>query len=556
MSCSSHSRRDFLKTVGLTAGAAVVPGAAALGTPLSSVAKASKHVLLISVDGLHAIDLERWISTNPTSILSLLSQKGTTYSQAYTRPSDSFPGLMSLVTGGSPRSTGIWYDVAFDRDLLPPGGGAPGTVTQYMEVIDLDLNRLDGGVTPPRAVGDYQFFPGEGIDPNQLPLDPVTHKPVYPWQFIRVNTIFEVVKAHGGRTAWADKHVGAYQIVHGPSGNGVDDYFSPEINSLAAQLDAGLPAGDDFTKSHLAVKLYDALKVGAVVNQCGGLNSTGKHRVGTPAVFGMNFQSLSVAQKFASEVDSPLLGGYVDADGSPNTAVTAAMKFVDDSLGEMVVALAEREILEHTTIVITAKHGQSPIDMKKRRVVPASGFDDVIAPIVGAGNYAVTADDVAFIWFKKGFQDKTADVVKALWASPELTNLPTNPTPPSGTPLGLLPWPANPGIDYILWGDTLKLQFNDPLVDSRQPDIIVIPTAGLIYAGKKSAKTAEHGGFAFYDSNVGLLVSNPGLSRKTIKAPVATTQVAPTILKLLGIEPRKLEAVQIEKTDELPVFDA
>jgi len=556
MNQERSSRRDFMKAAGIAAAGAAAGAPRTSASTLAAAARPSKHVLLISVDGLHAIDLERWVKSNPTSILALLSQKGITYSQAYARPTDSFPGLMALTTGGSPRSTGIWYDVAFDRDLLPPGGGTPGTVTQYMEAIDFDFSKLDGGVTPPRAVGDYQFAPGEGIDPSQLPLDPVTLHPVYPWQFIRVNTIFEVVKAHGGRTAWADKHVGAYQILHGPSGNGVDDYFSPEINSLAAQLESGLPAGDDFTKSHLAIKLYDALKVKAVVNQCRGLNSTGKHRVGTPAVFGMNFQTLSVAEKLAGEIDSPLLGGYVDADGTPNTAVNSAMQFVDESLGEMVVALAERDLLDHTTVILTAKHGQSPIDTAKRRVVPDSSFDDVIAPIVGAGNYAVTADDVAFIWFKKGFQDKTADVVKALWASPELTNLPADPTPPSDTPLGLLPWPANPGIDMIWWGDTLKLQFNDPLHDSRTPDIIVVPTPGVIYAGKKSKKLAEHGGFAFYDSNVGLLVSNPGLSKRTVKAPVHTTQVAPTILRLLGLSPHALEAVQKEKTDELPGFDA
>src|SRR5258706_9005374 len=97
------SRRGFLKAAGLGAGVTALSGTSvALGMPLSSIAKASKHVLLISVDGLHAIDLERWIKTNPTSILALLSEKGVTYSQAYSRPTDSFPGLMSLVTGGSP----------------------------------------------------------------------------------------------------------------------------------------------------------------------------------------------------------------------------------------------------------------------------------------------------------------------------------------------------------------------------------------------------------------------------------------------------------------------
>jgi hypothetical protein len=559
---SDHStRRQFLRNAGFIAAAGAgtrLTLAPAHGAPLGSVARAAKHVLLISVDGLHAIDLVRWVEAQPASVLAQLSGRGYTFSRARTpEPSDSFPGLIALATGGSPVSTGIWYDVAFDRNLLPPGGlGPPGTVTLYMEAIDPDMNRLDGGVTPPRAIGDYAFAPGEGINLAALPVDPVTHAPVLPWQFLRVNTIFEVAKAHGYRTAWADKHVGSYQALHGHSGNGVDDYFSPEINSLASQLESGLPVGDQFTNSHIAVKLYDSLKVKAVVNQCRGLNSTGTHHVGTPGIFGMNFQVISVGQKLTSEIDSPLLGGYTDADAAPNTALQAGMEFVDDALGEMVTGLAEQGILKHTTIIITAKHGQSPINLKKRRIVPASSFDDVIAHVVGAGNYAVTADDAAYIWLKSPVQGLTSAVVSALWSSPELNNLPANPTPPSSTPLGLLPWPANPGIEYILWGDSLKLRYNDPLVDSRTPDIIVVPTPGVIWAGKKSGKLAEHGGISTDDTNVALLVSHPSLSPRTIKTPVETMQVAPTILKILGIRPHALEAVQKEHTDELPIFDA
>jgi arylsulfatase A-like enzyme len=229
---------------------------------------------------------------------------------------------------------------------------------------------------------------------------------------------------------------------------------------------------------------------------------------------------------------------------------------VDDALDQMVDALTKQGIMHHTTIIITAKHGQSPINLKKRRIVPASGFDHVIAPIVGAGNYAVTADDTGYIWLKSSVQHLTSAVVAALWASPELTDLPLNLTPPSTTPLGLLPWPANPGIEYILWGESLKLRYNDPLVDSRTPDIIVVPTPGVIWAGKGSGKLAEHGGIATDDTNVALLVSNPSLPEKTIKTPVKTMQVAPTILKLLGLNPHALESVQKEKTDELPGFDA
>jgi len=54
--------------------------------------------------------------------------------------------------------------------------------------------------------------------------------PVFPHQFVKVNTIFEVIRAHGGQTAWSDKHP-AYDIVNGPSGKGVQDLFTPEVNS-------------------------------------------------------------------------------------------------------------------------------------------------------------------------------------------------------------------------------------------------------------------------------------------------------------------------------------
>jgi hypothetical protein len=564
MSTSHNTRREFLRNSGMIAAAGAGLGMGlprAEGAPLSSVVRGSKHVLLISVDGIHAIDLDLFVKAHPGSTLAQLSDRGITYTEAACpRPSDSFPGLMALVTGGSPRSTGIWYDVAFDRKLLGPGGlGGPGTVTQYMEAIDPDSNRLDGGALPPRAPtsGDFAFTLGQGIDPTKLPVDPITLAPVMPWKFIRVNTIFEVAHAHGRRTAWSDKHVGAYQAVFGPSGTGVDDYFSPEINSLAAQLEGGLPLGDQFTNSHIAIKIYDSIKVKAVVNQCRGFNSTGTLPVGTPAIFGMNFQALSVAQKTFLEIDSPLRGGYADADGTPGTAIEAALDFVDGSLEAMVDGLQSHGILHDTTIIITAKHGQCPINLQKRRIIPGASFSDVIDPIVGAGNYAVTADDSGLIWLKAPFQHLTPTVVAALWASAEFNNLPAQADPNAAIPGWQEPtWPANPGIEDILWGDTLKLRFNDPLLDSRTPDIIVLPTPGVIWAGKKSAKLAEHGGFAHADTNVALLVSKPGIPKRTLKTPVDTTQVAPTILKILGLDPDDLEAVVKEKTDELPFYDA
>ena len=92
-------------------------------------------------------------------------------------------------------------------------------------------------------------------------------------------------------------------------------------------------------------------------------------------------------------------------------------------------------------------------------------------------------------------------------------------------------------IDEVMAGAELKLKFNDPTKDSRTPDIIVQPVYGTIYTTSKK-KNAEHGGFSFGDTNVGLIVSNPGLHASVVKTPVATSQVAPTILEALGIDPQ------------------
>ncbi len=79
----------------------------------------------------------------------------------------------------------------------------------------------------------------------------------------------------------------------------------------------------------------------------------------------------------------------------------------------------------------------------------------------------------------------------------------------------------------------------------------VQPRYGTVYTGS-SKKNAEHGGFSFGDTNVGLIVSNPALKARTVKTAVATSQVAPTILRALGIDPNELQAVHIEHTAGLP----
>ncbi len=90
-----------------------------------------------------------------------------------------------------------------------------------------------------------------------------------------------------------------------------------------------------------------------------------------------------------------------------------------------------------------------------------------------------------------------------------------------------------------------------PNGDPRTPEIIVTPNVGVIYTGHQ-AKVAGHGGFANDDTNVIMLLSNPHFKAKTVVSPVETTQVAPTILAALGLDPNDLQAVQIEHTQVLP----
>src|SRR5712691_7660478 len=100
-----------------------------------------KHVLLISVDGLHALDVARFVDSHPNSALAELSRHGITYSNARTPAnSDSFPGLLALVTGGSPISQRLFYDVSYDRTIFDPTNitcaGSPGNMMVFDESID------------------------------------------------------------------------------------------------------------------------------------------------------------------------------------------------------------------------------------------------------------------------------------------------------------------------------------------------------------------------------------------------------------------------------------
>src|SRR5437660_1658865 len=246
----------------LLAAAALGLASTLVAVPASASDRApARHVLLLSVDGLHQNDLAFHVEHHPGSALAGLVRHGVEFTNARTPvPSDSFPGLVAQVTGGNPSSTGVYYDDTFNHALLAAGttscaGVQPDAEVTYFEQLDRDQHALDAGQGLAGLPGTILRMTGNPtplIDPTQLPVDPATCKPVYPHQYLKVNTIFEVARAAGLRTAWSDKHP-AYEILNGPSGPGLPDLFTPEINSDAPT--AG--ASNDWTTDHALTPQYD-----------------------------------------------------------------------------------------------------------------------------------------------------------------------------------------------------------------------------------------------------------------------------------------------------------
>jgi hypothetical protein len=533
-----------------------------------------QHVLLISVDGMHAVDFLNCAkgirganSGEPyCPAMAALAKQGVNYVAASTsKPSDSFPGLTAIITGGSPALTGVYYDVAYSRNYDGPAvtsgngnpaapctAGAPptGYTTEYEEGIDIDQTMVNGGA-PGAALTDGTIA---SIDPNKLVRDPAKGcAPVWPWEFVRANSIFSVIHQNGGFAAWSDKHPAYSSVASGIGPQALDDFYAPEINSNVIGLpgvttptviacDAVRDTGADltaWTNSFQNIQCYDTLKVDAILNWIDGKDHLGLKKTRVPNIFGMNFQAVSVGQKLIEKSNSTV-GGYLDAAGTPSPALLDEFKFVDASIAAFVRELKKNGLYESTLIVITAKHGQSPIDPARyvRQTIngtsPATLISNQLHAAMPASEdpngsgIGPTEDDVSLVWL----------------------------TDPSYTDAAVALLEANPGptgvaLGQFYYGPSLALNYNDPNKDPRTPDIIVTPNIGVTYSGSH-AKQAEHGGFAHDDTNVVLLLSNPRFGPKTVNAAVGTAQVAPTILKALGLNPRALDAVRIEGTGVLP----
>jgi hypothetical protein len=583
----------------------VVLSAAALGSTLAYLvggltaahaARVQHHVLLISIDGMHQSDLDWYVANHPNSALARLTHTGAEYTNALTsNPSDSDPGGTALMTGGNPKTTGVYYDVAYSHQVdesgaaCTPGHVATGGDAVYDSPDDALANVNDfidptSGTFPSFDENGSIFANGVDVNPTAImnlrnnassfniatfPVDPATCANVMPWDYLRDNTIFQVVHNAGLRTAWSDKHA-VYLSFNGPGSKGasIDDYFGPEIDSQAVEPNGvPYPQDDDWAHIEAATKQYDGYKVQAVLNEIAGLDHSGRTHTGTPAILGMNFQAVSVAQKIRMTpaallgpdsngnytTSTPEPGGYQWLNGQlvPGPVLSSALTYVDAQLGRMVSQIHKDGLTGSTTIIVTAKHGQSPQDPNKLITVKDG-------PIISAINtawaqthpnnsnliVAGTDDDLWQSYLSDNSQTACDFVKDYLW-NHTAAGFDVNQNPVTV---------QHSGLAQIWAGADAASFFGDPVDDGRYPDIFGKVQEGVVYS--KPTKLAEHGGMNVGDRHVLMIVSGAGVTKRVVSDAVETTQVAPTILALLGLNPKKLTAVQSEGTQVLPGLTA
>lgn len=550
------------------------------------------HVLLISVDGMHQSDMNWYVAHHPRSALAKLTHTSIKYTNARTsNPSDSDPGGTALMTGGNPRSTGVYYDVEYSHKVNAPGTKCtPNKPATGGDVIydspDDALANVNDFIDP--TSGTFPSFDENGtifkngVDKNPaaimhlkndassfnfstFPLNPKTCKNIAPWDYLKDNSIFQVIHRAGLRTAWSDKHA-VYMSFNGPGSNGksIDDFFGPEIDAQAVEPN-GVPYPQDDGWAHIeaATKQYDGYKVQAILNEINGRDHSGATKVGTPAVFGMNFQAVSVAQKSRStsatligpdaqgnyRTSAPQPGGYQWKGGQlvPGPVLSSAFDYVNAQIGRMVTQVHKDGLTNSTTIIVTAKHGQSPQDPRELVTVNDGPIIDAVNaawakphPNNRQLTVAGTNDDLWQSYLSDNSPAATEFVKSYLW-NHTAAGFDVNKKPVTVQHCGL----AN------IWaGSAAARFFGVPVNDGRYPDVFGRVQKGIVYA--KPGKLAEHGGMNVGDRHVLMLINGPGLKARTVTNAVETTQVAPTILSVLGLNPRGLRAVRVEGTRVLP----
>jgi hypothetical protein len=330
------------------------------------------------------------------------------------------------------------------------------------------------------------------------------------------------------------------------------DLVGPFDPTTGFSLDPNLI--NDTTKNVLLTEKYDDLKVQAILNEINGLPShTFFHSnlSQIPAIFGMNFQAVSVAEKDANGGINLLPNGQ---EGLPNTVLEGAIEHTDDSIGKITAALKAAGIWDSTLVVLTAKHGQAP-----RVGLGGLMVGGTLPSLLGNTGITVaqaTEDDVSLLWLQN--QSQTFDAVTALQSfkatgTIDVTFAGVTQTLPASQIIKQI-IADTPNADASL--ESYKL--GNPAKDSTTPDIVVTLQPGYIWVGNvfNKHKRGEHGGFSDDDTHVALILGGGAIGSKfqgtTQTAHMETVQIAVTTLEALGLNPNKLIGVQKEHTKPLP----
>jgi arylsulfatase A-like enzyme len=319
----------------------------------------------------------------------------------------------------------------------------------------------------------------------------------------------------------------------------VQDLFTPEINSQASV------AGNDWTTDNALTQQYDSYKVQAVLNEIRGYDHSGTRQVGTPSIYGMNFQTVSTAEKLPA-------GGYMPGGTKPSALLSGALDYINTQVASMVSELKAQGQFNKTVIVLSAKHGQSPQDPAKlTRIDDGAIINALNAAWKSAGHSGNLVafsidDDGMYMWLNDRSQP-AADFAKNFLLHHSGSGTDVTGAPKAYTASGLATVYA--GEDAVSF---FHIPANDTVGMQRVPGLVGVTQVGTVYTGG-TGKIAEHGGANPQDRSVPLVVSGAGVNAAVRGGRVETTQIAPTILALLGLDPNSLKAVREEGTKVLPI---
>jgi arylsulfatase A-like enzyme len=264
----------------------------------------------------------------------------------------------------------------------------------------------------------------------------------------------------------------------------------------------------------------------------------------------MNFQTVSTAEKLLKS--DGLNGGYLPGTTTPGPLLQRALDFIDAKLQAMDEEIRAQGLADSTAVVVSAKHGQSPQDpnaltrIKDGPIIAAINTAwEAAHPGAGALIVAGTDDD-AWQSYLSNTSQRAADFVKDYLWSHSATGIAYD-----GSTRTL----PHSGLSEIFAGRAAARYFGVSPSDPRHPDVWGVVQVGVVYTG--GSKVAEHGGANPADRDVPIVVYAPGaVEPGTYHPKVETTQIAPTILDLLGLDPDALQAVRIEGTPLLPGIDS